>query len=103
MPSPSHRLISIVFVASILIGHASAQGGATGAVSGTVQDQSGAVVAGADVHITNQATGVLERAVKTGPDGSFSVPLLPVGTYTVTVQSPGFAQSDFPNIVVRVT
>ena len=79
------------------------QGGATGAITGTVQDPSGALVANADVRITNRETGVLERALKTGPDGEFTAPLLPVGTYDVSVQAAGFTKAQFSNIVVRVT
>jgi hypothetical protein len=79
------------------------QGGATGAITGSVQDPSGAYVAGAEVRITNQETGVLVRSVKTDPNGSFTAPLLPVGTYTVTVRSAGFAEGSFPGIVVVVT
>jgi len=79
------------------------QGGATGAITGTVQDPSGAVVANADVRVTNQDTNVLERSVMTGPDGVFTAPLMPVGTYTVSVHASGFADAKFTNIVVRVT
>jgi len=79
------------------------QGGATGAISGTVQDPSGAYVPGAEVRITNQGTGVLVRTTKTDSNGSFTATLLPVGTYTVSFVSGGFAQGSFPDIVVRVT
>lgn len=103
MPSPRSKLFSIVLVAFLLIAQAVAQGGATGAITGTVQDPSGAVVAGADVRITNQDTKVVERTLKTDAEGSFVAPLLPVGTYTVSVQSASFAFSDFTGIVVRVT
>src|SRR3984957_14010208 len=103
MPRLVAKLISLSFVISLLMVQALAQGGATGAISGTVQDPSGAVVAGADVRITNQDTNAVERAVKTDADGSFTAPLLPAATYRVTVLSSSFAQSDFPDIVVRVT
>ncbi len=79
------------------------QGGATGAITGTVQDPSGAVVANASVRITNQETGVLERSLQTGPDGSFTAQLLPVGTYSVSVQAAGFSEGKFADIAVRVT
>ncbi len=79
------------------------QGGATGAITGTVQDPSGAVVGNADVRITNQDTNVLERSVKTGADGAFTAPLLPVGTYRVSIQAAGFTEGKFADIVVRVT
>ena len=103
MSRPMEKLVWISFAVVALMAQAIAQGGATGAISGVVQDPSGAFIANADVRISNQATKVLERTVKTGADGAFTAPLLPVGTYTVSVQSAGFARSDFSDIVVRVT
>src|ERR1022692_206749 len=103
MPSHSIRFVVLSVIALALSIQVMAQGGATGAITGTVQDPSGAFIANAEVRITNQDTGVLERSVKTGADGSFTAPLLPVGTYSVTVQSAGFAQGQFANIGVRVT
>jgi hypothetical protein len=103
MSRPMEKLVWISFAVVALMAQAIAQGGATGAISGVVQDPSGAFIANADVRITNQATKVLERTVKTGADGAFTAPLLPVGTYTVSVQSAGFARSDFSDIAVRVT
>jgi carboxypeptidase family protein len=96
-----HFWVAVIFLA--LIGQALAQGGATGAISGTVEDPSGAVVAGADVRIINQDTGVLTRAIKTDASGSFTATLLPVGTYTITVKSQGFQEGKFADIVVRIT
>ena len=61
------------------------------------------MVANADVRITNQDTNAPERTVKTGADGTFVAPLMPVGTYTVSIQSGGFAEGKFADIVVRVT
>src|SRR5882762_1570571 len=103
MPRSRLTLIWTILIAFATITQAFGQGGATGAITGTVQDPSGAVVAGAEVRITNQDTKVLERTVKTGADGSFTAPLLAVGTYTVSIQSAGFAQGDFADIGVRVT
>ena len=103
MPSMSIRIIALSFVALLLTAQAFAQGGATGAITGTVQDPSGAFVANAEVRITNQNTNVLERTIATGPDGSFTAPLLPVGTYTVTIQSKGFREGKFTDVAVRVT
>src|SRR3954463_14123919 len=103
MSSTSIRFLALSVLALALVVQGFAQGGATGAITGTVQDPSGAFVANADVRITNQETGVLERSVKTGPDGSFTVPLMPVGTYTVNIQAPGFTEAKFPDILVRVT
>src|SRR5260370_272406 len=60
-----------------------------GTILGTVTDPSGAVVAGATVKVKNVATG-LERTTATSGDGSYSVPELPIGTYSVTVTQAGF-------------
>jgi hypothetical protein len=86
-----------------MVGQAFGQGGATGAITGTVEDASGAVVANADVKITNQDTGTVTRATKTDATGSFTVNLLPVATYTVTITSGGFREAKIPDVVVRVT
>jgi len=103
MPKLQGRFIWISFLATVFIAQAFAQGGATGAITGTIQDPSGAVVANAEVRITNQDTGVLERSVTSGADGSFTAPLLPAGEYTVSVHGAGFAESAFRDIAVRVT
>src|SRR5579864_899049 len=86
-----------------LLGQAFAQGGATGAITGTVQDQSGAVVANADVRIINQDTGTVTPITKTDATGSFTATLLPVATYTVQIANAGFRDAKIPDIVVRVT
>jgi hypothetical protein len=99
----SRSFVSLVIVGLSLLGVAFAQGGATGAITGTVMDPSNAVVANADVRIVNQGTGLVTRTSKTDSTGTFTVNLLPVGTYTVEVSSTGFAVAKFPDIDVRVT
>jgi hypothetical protein len=94
------QLILIVLAAVAI---AAAQGGATGAISGAVQDVSGAYLAGAAVQITNQDTGVLTRTLKTDANGAFLVPLLPVANYTVKITAAGFGEGNFKDIVVRIT
>src|ERR1700688_3496097 len=103
MPSHSIRVVVLSLMALAVSLQVFAQGGATGAITGTVQDPSGAFIANAEVRITNQDTGVMERSVQTGADGTFTAPLLPVGTYTVSIQSKGFSEGRFANIGVRVT
>ena len=80
-----------------------AQGGATGAITGTVSDASGAVVAGAKVDVVREATGEVERHLTTDSTGAFTATLLPVGAYTVQVSAPGFATTKFPGVVVNIT
>src|SRR5207253_9134724 len=79
------------------------QGGATGAISGTVVDTSGGSVAGADVQIIDTRTETVVRKLPAGSDGSFVVPLLPPGTYSVVVNKSGFSQAKADGIAVRVT
>jgi hypothetical protein len=61
----------------------------TASISGVVSDTSGAVVSGAKVTATNEATGVSLSQQTTG-NGVYSFPGLPVGTYTVSAEKTGF-------------
>jgi len=74
------------------------QGGA-GSITGTVTDTSGAMVPGAKVSATNTGTEQI-REVQTGQDGTYVVPLLPPGNYTVTVSRTGFNTVTRSGIVV---
>ncbi len=62
-----------------------------GSIDGTVTDESGAVVLGATVTVTNKATG-LKRELASDMAGAFSAPSLPAGTYEVRSQMSGFRQ-----------
>jgi len=72
-----------------------------GTILGTVTDPSGAVVTGAKVTAKNVNTG-LERTTQTSADGSYSIPELPIGTYTVTISQSGFQTSSTTNVAVDV-
>ena len=72
-----------------------------GTILGTVTDPTGAVVAGAKVTVKNTGTG-LERTTETSADGSYSVPELPIGTYTVTITQSGFQTSITTGVTVDV-
>ena len=54
----------------------------TGTISGTVQDQSGAVVAGANVKAQNPATN-FTRETTSATNGFYRFDQLPVGTYSI--------------------
>jgi Carboxypeptidase regulatory-like domain/TonB dependent receptor-like, beta-barrel len=62
---------------------------ATGQITGSVQDPSGAVMRKVKVTVTNQETG-LTRTTTTNDQGDYVVPLLPVGRYVVTAEESGF-------------
>jgi hypothetical protein len=72
-----------------------------GTILGTVTDAQGAVVAGAKVTVKNAGTG-LERTIDTSADGSYTVPELPIGTYTVTVALTGFQTFVVSGVTVDV-
>ena len=79
--------------------HAQAPG--TGAIAGKIADPSGAVVPQATVSVLNEATG-LSRPATTLAEGDFRAPLLPPGTYTVTVEAKGFEEEVVHGIRVVV-
>src|ERR1700678_3310803 len=60
-----------------------------GGINGVVTDQGGAAIAGAQVEITDDATGVTHTSVSSSA-GEFSFPDLPLGVYTVSATSSGF-------------
>src|SRR6266849_1683952 len=72
-----------------------------GTILGTVTDPQGAVISGAKVVVHNVNTG-LQRTTQTSADGSYTVPELPVGTYTVTVSQSGFQTSSVTSVSVDV-
>lgn len=70
-------------------------------LSGTVEDQNGAVVPSATVTAENKATG-LKRQATTNGEGQFTIPLLPPSIYTVTAQAQGFSPVQISNVVLNV-
>ena len=89
---------------SLLFAHcASAQGGATGAIAGSVLDTSGSSISAADVQIVNSSTESVGRKLSTNSDGEFVAALLPPGKYYVVVNKSGFGQAKAEGIEVRVT
>jgi Carboxypeptidase regulatory-like domain len=65
-------------------------GGATGTIVGTVIDSTGALIAGAQVSITESDTNVTTQTI-TSSSGGYAVASLKPGTYRVTVMSSGFS------------
>jgi hypothetical protein len=79
-----------------------AQTAATGALQGTVTDNSGAVIPNATVTLTSAATGQA-RTATTGGDGTYRFPLLPPGNYNIKFAANGFKDATATGIVVNVT
>src|SRR5207244_9880392 len=79
-----------------------AQVSTVGSITGTAKDPHGAVVPNASVTVKNNATG-LQRTTTTSEDGIFTVPQLPTGTYTITIQATsGFKKAEVTAIKVDV-
>ncbi|HLA11363.1 MAG TPA: carboxypeptidase regulatory-like domain-containing protein [Pyrinomonadaceae bacterium] len=73
----------------------------TATLSGTVEDEKGAVIPGASVVVINIGTR-LERQTTTNGEGYFVVTLLPPSTYKVRVENQGFAPVEVQNVVLNV-
>ena len=82
-----HRIFGACL--AVLVATAAWAQAPVGTISGTVHDQSGAVVPAASITIKNLATGV-ERHLTSDLDGSFSAPSLAAGTYEVMASLSGF-------------
>ena len=96
------RLLSLV-VAAVIASAAPllAQSQAiNGAIEGTIKDSSGAVLPGVTVVIRSVDTGA-ERTVVTNADGFFRAPLLPLGTFRVSVSLEGFKAIEQTGVEVR--
>lgn len=89
-----HVQIQAFVLTALLMGvpPAWAQLSGTGTIQGTVTDASNSVIAAAAVTVTNQDTGV-QTATTTNGEGSFTVPAIPPGTYSVSVTKSGFETS----------
>jgi len=70
-------------------------------VSGTVSDSSGGAIAGATVTIRNTETGS-ERSVSTDEAGRYNAASLPVGTYDLKAEKPGFRSNSRTGVTLVV-
>src|SRR5665811_545775 len=75
----------------------------SGNIGGTILDPSGATVANAKVTVTNMDRNQVVRTVTTDPTGSYSVPIIPVGTYAIKVEAAGFKAEDRTGIILNVS
>src|SRR5579862_7517395 len=70
-------------------GTLAASSGEAGTISGTIKDQSGAVIPGATVTIHNPVSGY-ERTTSTDASGNFSFTNIPFNPYHLAVTDSGF-------------
>ena len=97
----SRALLAIVVFALALAAAPLAYGQATGSMTGTVTDATGAAVTGAKVTVTAPATG-LTRDATTDEAGHFLVNLLPVATFNVRVEIAGFQPAEARDVKLQV-
>jgi Carboxypeptidase regulatory-like domain/TonB dependent receptor len=74
----------------------------TAKILGTVTDQSGAAVSGANVTVKNDALGI-ERITQTSATGAYEVPALPPGKYSIQVQMNGFQTQLTKDLILEVS
>src|SRR2546422_5920988 len=85
----------LMFAINVVLGQSTAQ------VSGTIKDQSGAVLPGAEVTLTQTDTGFTRSAVTEDP-GLYISPTLPIGPYRLEASLPGFRSYVQTGIVLQV-
>jgi hypothetical protein len=73
----------------------------TARLLGTVTDQTGGVIVGATLRVANAGTG-FQRITQSSQTGEYSIPLLPIGEYTVTAEASGFKTATIGGLVLQV-
>ena len=103
LPSTSHVLLPVLclLVSAFCFCPSSYAQSSTATLSGTVEDQKGALIAGASIALINADQGS-QRLATTNSEGSFVFPLLPPGRYSVTATREGFAPVEIKDVVLNV-
>ena len=91
----STALLTFIFISTV-----SAQD-FRGTLAGTVTDPNGAAVPGASVTVKNTETNIANSAT-TNEEGSYTIPFLAPGKYTVSATGPGFKTTTVENVDVQV-
>ena len=99
----SRRIFCAVWMAVmvLLLAPAAHAQQATGAITGSVTDPSGAPVAGATVTVTDTERGTSLKT-QTNTDGLYNLPQLPIGQYSVRVEANGFQASLRNNVALEL-
>jgi Carboxypeptidase regulatory-like domain/TonB dependent receptor len=87
---------------SLLVFHPAVMAQSTAMLQGTIVDQLGAVVPDAKIVLRNRATRV-ERTTQTDSAGRYQIAALPVGSYRVEVQAPGWQTQVAKNVTLEVS
>lgn len=95
------RVIALIAFVCVAISPGLAQT-SKGVITGTVVDNSGAVIVGATVTATSHETGQ-SRTTTSGPSGGYFLDALDLGTYTVVFTKDGFQKLTMDNVAVRAS
>jgi len=98
---PIYRVMQILLLVSICCLATARAQSVTASLGGTVVDENGAVVPGSKVAVISIAKG-FQRTTTTKDDGTFYVPLLPPGNYTVKAEHDGFTTAELRDVVLNV-
>ncbi len=101
-PATIHQLRAFVLLSAVFFfASISFAQGDRASLNGTVTDASGGVVPGVHVVVTMPDSGLV-RESDTSRSGTYEVPELPVGNYTVAFSGAGFAKLTFDDVVLSV-
>jgi hypothetical protein len=73
----------------------------TATLTGTIRDNTGAVIPNASVTLKNSATGIVHE-LKTNSSGEYVAAALPPGQYNLSVSVPGFRKYQADGVILRV-
>lgn len=89
--------VFLIFGSAVVLAQA-----VTGSITGTITDATGASVKGATVTLTNADRGQVVRTLTTNEDGFYTAAALPLGSYTVKIEAPGFRTEAVAHLVLHV-
>jgi hypothetical protein len=98
-PAAFRRAVCALLLTAIAVWPVYAQSGISASLSGTVTDSTGALLANADVEVTNADEGA-KRSVKTTGNGNFSIVALKPGKYLLMASHAGFNPAIVSNITL---
>src|SRR5712692_1515688 len=101
MPLHIRAMIGFLLLALLAVPLPARAQATTGTISGTVTDESKAVLPGVTVVVRNTETGA-SRTLVTDERGGFRALSLPPGLYSVTADLPGFTSAKRENLVVEI-
>src|SRR5438045_3748106 len=100
---PLKRTIAVLFCCLLVFAGVGIAQNVTATISGTVTDNSGAVVPNAKVTVTNTDQNAVIKTVNTDSSGNYAATYLPLGHYSVSIDAPNFQTYTQKNIELHVS